>query len=99
MAGESQAQKLAALDQRLSRVDALLGERSDRFDDAINELKSDVKGIERELRLLREQLAAINEKCTGLQRLSDRGWALWQALLVLAISIAASAVTQFALRK
>jgi hypothetical protein len=99
MAGESQAQKLAALDQRLSRVDALLGERSDRFDDAINELKSAVKDIERELWLLREQLAALNEKCTGLQRLSDRGWALWQTLLVLAISIAASAVTQFALRK
>ncbi len=48
---------------------------------------------------LRAELSATKAQLAALQRASDRGWNLFQAVLVLAVSIAASAVTQLALRK
>jgi len=99
MAGETQAQRLTSLEARVLRIETQYTERSVRQDEYITALKSAVRDLEREVGDLRTVLAGTNERCTALQRQSDRGWVLWQALLVLAISIAASAVTQLALHK
>lgn len=96
MDGETQAQRLTGLESRVLRIETQLTERNLRHDEYVTELKTSVRDLEREVR---GELATVAEKCTALQRLSDRGWGLWQALLVLAISVAASAVTQLALRK
>ena len=99
MASETLTERVAALEVRLTRLDAEYKERTRRLDRAIEELKRAARTRDREDTTRAEQLATVTAHTAALQRQSDRGWGLWQALLVLAISIAASAVTQLALHK
>ena len=92
---ESPNQKITNLALVVKELETQLDDRTKRFE----KVESELNATRDQLQDLRAKLATLEERCAGLQRLSDRGWGLWQALLVLAISIAASAVTQLALRK
>lgn len=92
---ESQAQKLASLTLDVKEIETEHAE----LDRNLERLESDLDAAKLQIVDLRTKVATLEERCASLQRLSDRGWGLWQAILVLAISVAASAVTQLALRK
>lgn len=92
---ESPTQKIAALAGEVGILRADLEARTHR----IASLERDLKATEVQVADLRAKLSNAEAHCAALQRLSDRGWNLSQAVLVVALTTFASVAVQLALRK
>ena len=92
---DTPTQKIAALAADVGVLRAELVAQTHRGD----RLERDAKATEAQVADLRAKLANIEAQSAALQRLSDRGWNLSQAVLIVALTTFASAAVQLALRK
>ncbi len=100
--GDSPTQKIADLKSVVEGLAVGLREttrRVERLEGKVDQLEGKLDTSVREAAALRERLATTEAQSIALKHLSDRGWGLTQALIVLAISIAASTITQLVFRK
>ncbi len=96
---KSQAEQLERLDSRIDNLTLVVERLLTRSELQIEQLQEQLKDILasiRELNLsgsrLAERVAALEQRCAALEKLSDRGWGLGQAVIVSAISMIGGAL-------
>ncbi len=80
MAGKTNTDHILDLQKQVEQLTTRLDERSDRFKNADEEQRADIKALEKTAEALLQRTTALEQRCAALEKGGDRAWQVWLAL-------------------